>query len=228
MRPAQFTEFRGGSQPFLAPAFLAAIAIHLAAAGALQAWQHWAGTPHGPVRIVRYAELIAAPIESIAPPRVSTSSDRARPLRPVTPAAVPPSRPSRPLAGPSGEGEDYLAALAADAAARLGEWDGAPTGVLLEPVVVECVKPAYPALARAASIQGDVDILALVGELGLVETARVSRADHAELAGAALEAIYRWRFRPALEGDHARAVWILVPFHFSLSDTATPGLASAL
>ena len=210
------------SGQILIRSFGLALAIHLGAAGAVHLWERYAHRPDSAVRIVRYAELVALPIEPFSPPRISPASDPAMPLRAVSPARVPETATGKPLSGPSGAEDDYLAAPSLHEDGRTGEWNGAPTGVLIEPVVVHSVTPVYPAGARAASIQGLVEILALVSEQGVVETARISRADDIQLADAALAAIYGWVFRPALEGDHACAVWVMVPFRFSLLDSLGP------
>jgi TonB family protein len=58
------------------------------------------------------------------------------------------------------------------------------------------VQPAYPDLARKMSIVGTVKVQVTVSPNGTVKDAKVI-GGHPVLAGAALEAIKKWRFEPA-------------------------------
>lgn len=60
---------------------------------------------------------------------------------------------------------------------------------------VACPPPPYPALARMAGVSGVVVLAAVIGRDGRVEALRVVRGP-ALLAGAALRAVRRWRYRP--------------------------------
>jgi protein TonB len=63
------------------------------------------------------------------------------------------------------------------------------------------VQPAYPQLARQARIQGTVELRAIISKLGTIENLTVV-SGHAMLAGAAVEAVKQWRYRPyLLNGD---------------------------
>ena len=58
------------------------------------------------------------------------------------------------------------------------------------------VQPAYPELARKMSISGTVKVQVVVAPNGTVKDAKVV-GGHPVLAGAALEAVRKWRFEPA-------------------------------
>jgi len=58
------------------------------------------------------------------------------------------------------------------------------------------VQPAYPDLARKMNITGTVKIEVVVAPNGTVKEAKVV-GGHPVLAGAALDAIKKWRFEPA-------------------------------
>jgi TonB family protein len=58
------------------------------------------------------------------------------------------------------------------------------------------VQPAYPELARKMNIVGTVKVQVTVAPNGTVKDAKVV-GGHPVLAGAALEAIRKWRFEPA-------------------------------
>jgi protein TonB len=78
--------------------------------------------------------------------------------------------------------------------------------------------PRYPSAARQAGVEGTVLVKLLVSERGEVESAEVARSSgSAQLDAAALAALRRWRFTPAL--DQGRPVqWeVRVPVRFVLT-----------
>ena len=58
------------------------------------------------------------------------------------------------------------------------------------------VQPEYPDLARKMNITGTVRVQVVVAPNGTVKEAKVV-GGHPVLAGAALEAVKKWRFEPA-------------------------------
>jgi TonB family protein len=58
------------------------------------------------------------------------------------------------------------------------------------------VQPEYPELARKMNITGTVKVQVVVSPNGTVKDAKVV-GGHPVLAGAALEAVRKWRFEPA-------------------------------
>ena len=58
------------------------------------------------------------------------------------------------------------------------------------------VAPLYPELARKMNITGTVKIQVVVAANGTVKDAKVL-GGHPVLAGAALDAVRKWRFEPA-------------------------------
>ena len=85
------------------------------------------------------------------------------------------------------------------------------------PSVVSRVTPEYPPFARDAGVEGTVLVWALVGVSGRVEDAQVQRSIPM-LDSAALEAVRKWRFTPALANLHPVRVWVAVPVRFRLHD----------
>jgi TonB family protein len=92
-----------------------------------------------------------------------------------------------------------------------GEW--IPTEQL--PDLVLQVKPEYPDLAREAQVEGTVHLWALVDLDGSVREVRV-RKSVPLLDGAAVSAVARWRFTPALDNGRPVRVWVAVPVRFTL------------
>jgi len=58
------------------------------------------------------------------------------------------------------------------------------------------VQPVYPELARKMNITGTVKVEVVVAPNGSVKDAKVV-GGHPVLAGAALEAVKKWKFEPA-------------------------------
>lgn len=77
--------------------------------------------------------------------------------------------------------------------------------------------PAYPTIAKRAGEQGKVILhvhVAITGHADAVEVRTSSGSPRLDLA--ALEAVKRWRFVPARQGDQAVPAWVLVPINFTL------------
>jgi periplasmic protein TonB len=81
------------------------------------------------------------------------------------------------------------------------------------PEPVRRVEPVYPEAARRAGVSGTVLVQVLVRKDGRVGDARVVRSIPM-LDPAALEAAWRWRFRPALSGGRPVACWVAIPLRF--------------
>ena len=95
---------------------------------------------------------------------------------------------------------------------------GEPT-IRTAPVAVEQVQPEYPELARRMGMEGRVVVEALVSPLGRVKEVRVQSTDNPMLNAAALDAVRRWTFEPAIDsnGEPAQA-WVTVPIRFRARD----------
>ena len=85
------------------------------------------------------------------------------------------------------------------------------------PVPVVSVKPIYPDLAREAMVDGMVLVHVLVGRDGRVREVGLDSRKHIPMLDpAALEAARQWSFEPALLNGRPVAVWVSIPFKFSL------------
>ena len=77
--------------------------------------------------------------------------------------------------------------------------------------------PVYPALSRRMSEQGKVMLRVLVNAKGTADRIELkSSSGSSRLDDAALEAVKRWRFVPARQGDQPVAAWVLIPIAFTL------------
>ena len=80
-----------------------------------------------------------------------------------------------------------------------------------------CAKPAYPAQAARNGDTGTVTLALLVGVDGRVTGSRIERSSgFRELDKAALAALSRCAFKPAMQGDVAQAGWTLVAYDWRL------------
>ncbi len=78
--------------------------------------------------------------------------------------------------------------------------------------------PSYPAHAKRLGQQGKVILRVRVSAKGLAESVEVQTSSGIEsLDNAALEAVKRWRFAPAMRGDEAIEGWALIPLTFKLA-----------
>jgi len=96
------------------------------------------------------------------------------------------------------------------------------------PEAVEKVAPDYPPQARDAGVERVVNVGTLVAADGSVVAARVAEPRHGiletavqsagqrALSEAAVDAVRRWRFKPATCGSTPVAVWVVVPVRFKL------------
>lgn len=84
------------------------------------------------------------------------------------------------------------------------------------PQVVKQVKPLYPDMARQAELEGVVLLLVGVDEFGNVIEATVLQSVPG-LDQAAIDAVYKWKFRPAKQRDIPVPVRISIPIRFTLT-----------
>jgi protein TonB len=113
--------------------------------------------------------------------------------------------------GAGGSGKDSLVIASSDDMPSEGEFVYYED----EPTPVTRVEPTYPEFAREAQIQGKVTLHVLVGKDGRVKNVKVIKGVTG-LNEAAVDAIKKWVFKPALSNNKPVAVWVEVPmdFHF--------------
>jgi protein TonB len=83
------------------------------------------------------------------------------------------------------------------------------------PEVLEHVAPEYPEPARRTNTEGTVYVQVLAGDDGNVRDAIVLTGPPS-LRDASLDAVWRWKFKPALTSGRPVAVWLVVPVTFRL------------
>jgi protein TonB len=87
------------------------------------------------------------------------------------------------------------------------------------PEVLRAVEPKYPDRAREAEAEGEVLVEVIIDENGRVISAKVIESDTiGALEEAAVEAAYKFLFRPARQGDVPVKCRVVIPFRFTLSE----------
>jgi protein TonB len=89
------------------------------------------------------------------------------------------------------------------------------SGGVSQGFLIQQVRPAYPALAIAARVQGPVVLNALISRGGTIENLRAV-SGHPMLAQAALEAVRQWRYRPYLLNGEPVEVETQITVNFTL------------
>jgi protein TonB len=111
-----------------------------------------------------------------------------------------------------GHGDSLVIAQPSDALPAYGEY------VYVEelPEAITKPSPEYPDIARQSNMEGTVVVQALVGKDGRVKDTKVVKSVPV-LDDAAVAAVKRWVFKPALSNNKPVAVWVAVPVKFSLN-----------
>jgi protein TonB len=79
------------------------------------------------------------------------------------------------------------------------------------------VQPTYPSPARAAGIQGQVTLTAIISKTGEIESLRVI-SGHPFLVRAAQDAVHQWRYRPYILNGEPIEVETQITVNFKLSN----------
>ena len=87
---------------------------------------------------------------------------------------------------------------------------------LAEANLLHKVQPLYPAVARAARIQGPVELRAIISKAGTIENLVVVRG-HPLLVASAIEAVRQWRYRPYLLNNEPIEVETEITVNFVLA-----------
>lgn len=89
------------------------------------------------------------------------------------------------------------------------------------PVGIHKPPPEYPADARAAGVEGEVIIQAVIDETGAVRSpglldARGGAAEYTSMVDSALNAARQWRFKPAMKAGRPVSVYYTLVIEFRL------------
>jgi len=87
---------------------------------------------------------------------------------------------------------------------------------VLEGSLVRRVLPPYPAIAKAAGVQGQVVLTAIISKAGTIEDLHAV-SGHPLLVGAAVEAVRQWRYRPYILNGEPVEVETEIMVNFTLT-----------
>ena len=88
------------------------------------------------------------------------------------------------------------------------------TGDMVRPALLVKVEPAYPLSARRAGLGGRVTLRAVIAEDGSVVSVEVFASTNPLFDEAAVEAVRKWRYRPALMNGRPVRVYFSVVVSF--------------
>jgi len=96
------------------------------------------------------------------------------------------------------------------------------------PVLLKIRNPVYPSDLQRAGVGGVVVVDFIVGPDGTVVKATAISSPHPELSSAAVDAVLKARFRPALRNGKPLLVHLRMPITFAVPGAAAKGGAPAL
>jgi protein TonB len=86
------------------------------------------------------------------------------------------------------------------------------------PVPVRTVPPHYPEALRRDGIAGVVTVSCTIDERGNVTEPKVVKASSDAFADPAIEALSKWKFKPAKKGGNAIPIKVSFPIQFNVGD----------
>jgi periplasmic protein TonB len=86
------------------------------------------------------------------------------------------------------------------------------------PVPVRMVPPKYPHEMRKEGVGGVVTVTCIIDESGNVTEPVVQKASHDAFVKPALEALKKWKFKPAKRGGTPVPLKVSIPIQFSVND----------
>jgi len=91
--------------------------------------------------------------------------------------------------------------------------------------LISHIEPDYPADARAKKIEGFVVLRFTVNHEGVPQNIQVKNPLHPSLDQAAVEAVSKWRFQPALKDGQPVSMWLDAEVNFKLNQEPLTGVA---
>ncbi|MBI2513567.1 MAG: energy transducer TonB [Opitutae bacterium] len=104
------------------------------------------------------------------------------------------------------------------AAFALGSMPAKAEEGLEAPVPVRMVPPKFPSDMRREGTGGVVTVKCTIDEKGNVTDPVVEKASNDAFVAPALEALRKWKFKPAKRGGVPVALKVSIPIQFSISD----------
>lgn len=89
-------------------------------------------------------------------------------------------------------------------------------GQMESPVPVRTVAPVYPYDLRRQGVTGLVNVNCMIDEKGDVQDPKVEKATNDQFVQPALDALKKWKFKPAKRDGTAVAIRVTIPIRFSV------------
>jgi protein TonB len=83
-------------------------------------------------------------------------------------------------------------------------------------MLVKKVQPEYPALAKAAKVQGDVVLIAVIDTQGVLRATSILKPLGMGMEESAMEAVNQWRYRPYTVNGEPVEVETLITVRYML------------
>jgi periplasmic protein TonB len=223
---------------FMLLALPIALGIHVLALGGYVIAQIWAvpEIPEPPIQVSFYQ---APPPPPPPPPPPKPAAPVPKPViqqtapQPVVQPVTIPDQPATPGSGDEGVEGGVEGGIEGGVAGGIpggvpgGVVGGVPGGIVDEPPIriggevvppelINKVQPVYPEIARKARVQGVVIVEAIIDKQGNVTESRVLRGLPMGVSEAAVAAIGRWKYKPAILNGRPVAVYLTVTVTFTL------------
>lgn len=88
----------------------------------------------------------------------------------------------------------------------------------VRPTPIKTPPPEYPYQLKRDGVTGVVAVKVLIDEKGSVAECIVAKSSHADFEKPALDAVKKWKFKPATKGGEPVKAWLMIPLHFRLAD----------
>ena len=88
----------------------------------------------------------------------------------------------------------------------------------VRPVPLKTPPPDYPHKLKRDGVSGVVAVKVLIDETGSVTECTVSKSTNPEFDGAALDAVKRWKFKPAQKDGNPVKAKLLIPIQFQINE----------
>jgi protein TonB len=92
------------------------------------------------------------------------------------------------------------------------------TKVDINPVPVKTPPPEYPDAMKRQGVSGVVAVSIIIDEKGVVTSTTVAKASQVEFEAPAMEAVKKWKFKPAQKDGAPVKMKVTVPIRFNLED----------
>lgn len=87
------------------------------------------------------------------------------------------------------------------------------------PVPVRTVAPQFPPEMRRDGVSGLVTVSILIDEKGDVQEPKVEKASNEAFIAPALDALKKWKFKPAKKAGAIVALRVSIPIKFNVNDS---------